>query len=358
MNDNVPSIIDTIGNTPLVRLSTVSDEVGAEVYAKIESFNPGLSTKDRAALFMIERAEDEGILKKGGTVVEASSGNTGLSLAMICAVKGYHCVIAIPSKSSSEKVNQLRALGARVIVCPSSVSKDDPRSYYEVAKRVASTTPNAVHLNQYQNQSNPFAHYFTTGKEIYEQTGGRITHFVATAGTGGTISGSSRYLKEQNPLIQTIGVDAEGSALKSLHETGEADPEDVHSYLLEGVGKSYIPDSLHMKYIDRFVKASDISSAKRARRLAKTEGIFAGFSSGAAIEGVYQLAPELKKDDFVVTLLPDHGSKYMSKIYNQEWLRENELSGKKYRPYYHYLLPSPIDKVKLRRLKKWIYLKS
>jgi len=352
------SVLDAIGNTPLVRLDTVSHEIGTEVYAKVESFNPGLSTKDRAALFMIERAEEEGRLKSGGTVVEASSGNTGLSLAMICAVKGYRCVIAIPSKSSQEKVEQLKALGAHVIVCPAKVSKDDPRSYYKVAERIAASTPNSVHLNQYQNQSNPFAHYVTTGKEIWEQTSGKITHFVATAGTGGTISGAARFLKEKNPLITVTGVDAEGSGLKGYHETGEINPDDIKSYLLEGVGKSYVPESMHMEYIDQFVKASDRASARRAKRLAKREAIFAGFSSGAALEGVYQIKNQLNSDDLVVVLLPDHGSKYMSKIYNQEWLRENKLAGKKYKPYYQTLLPTPIDKVKLRRLKKWIYSKS
>ncbi len=352
------SILETIGNTPLIRLDSVSLEVGAEVFAKIESFNPGLSTKDRAALFMVERAEDEGLLKPGGVVVEASSGNTGMSLAMICAVKGYQCVIAIPSKSSKEKVDQLRALGARVIVCPANVSKDDPRSYYEVARRIAGNTDNAVHLNQYQNQSNPFAHYATTGKEIYEQTEGKLTHFVATAGTGGTLSGTARYLKEKNQNIRTIGVDAEGSILKSYHETGEIDRDELKPYLLEGVGKSYIPGSMHMEYVDHFVQAGDRASARRAKRLARREAIFAGYSSGAAIEGVYQIADQLKKSDVVVTLLPDHGSKYMSKIYNQDWLRENRLAGKKYKPYYQTLLPTTIDRVKLRRLKKWIYLRS
>ncbi len=352
------SILDVIGNTPLIRLRSVSEDVGAEVYAKVEAFNPGLSTKDRAALFMIERAEEEGLIKAGGTVVEASSGNTGMSLAIICAVKGYKCVIAIPSKSSKEKVDQLQSLGARVIVCPAKVSKDDPRSYYKVAERIARTTPNSVHLNQYANPSNPFAHYVTTGPEIYEQTEKKITHFVATAGTGGTLSGTARYLKEQDPGIRTIGVDAEGSILKKYHETGSWAKSDVRSYLLEGVGKTYIPDSMHMEYVDRFVSASDKDSARQAKLLAKREAIFAGYSSGAAIQGVYAMADELTAESTVVVLLPDHGSKYMSKIYNQDWLRENRLAGKKYRPYYYYLLPSPIDRVKLRRLKKWIYSKS
>lgn len=317
----VDNILETVGNTPLIKMKSLSKMAGCTVLAKVESFNPGLSAKDRIAIEVLEQAETEGKIKPGGTIVESTSGNTGYSLAMACIVKGYKCVLAIPDKSSEEKINQLKAMGAQVIICPSNVKGDDPLSYYSQARTVAENLPNAFYVNQYFNRANFDAHYKTTGPEIWRQTAGLVTHYVATAGTGGTLSGVARYLREQNPDIRIIGVDADGSILTKYHESGEVDMNEAHPYLLEGVGKQMIPGNLDFDLIDRFVKVDDKNSAFRARQLAKREGIFAGYSSGAAIQAVFQLRRLWRPEHVVVVLLPDHGSKYMSKVYNDGWMQ-------------------------------------
>ena len=315
------NIMEAVGETPLVKLHTFSKLCGCTVLAKVEGLNPGLSAKDRIALEILEQAEAKGLIGPGGTIVESTSGNTGFALAMACIVKGYNCVLAIPDKSSEEKINQLRAMGAHVIVCPSNVSSDDPLSYYSQARTIAENTPNAFYVNQYFNTANVDAHYKHTGPEIWRQTGGLITHYVATVGTGGTISGVAKYLKEQNPEIKIVGVDAEGSILTKYHESGVVDMSESHSYLLEGVGKKMIPGNIDFDNIDRFVKVDDKNSAFRARQMAKREGIFAGYSSGAAVQGVLKLRRLWKPEHIVVVLLPDHGSKYMSKVYNDGWMQ-------------------------------------
>ncbi len=339
------SILDAIGETPMVRLRDLSRRTGCTVLAKVESMNPGLSTKDRIALEVIERAEREGKIKPGGTFVESTSGNTGFSLAMACIVKGYKCILAIPDKSAEEKIHQLRAMGARVIVCPSSVKPDDPLSYYSQARNLAERIPNAFYVNQYFNTANSDAHYKFTGPEIWRQTGGLVTHYVATCGTGGTLSGVARYLLEQNPEIRIIGVDAEGSILKKYHETGAVDMHEAHPYVLEGVGKNIIPGNVDFERIDRFVKVNDKDSAFRARQLAKREGIFAGYSSGAAVQALLQIRNSLRPEHVVVLLLPDHGSKYMSKIYNDGWMQKQGFirSLSKYTP--TYVIQKRIEKV-------------
>ena len=329
------NILETIGNTPLIKINNVLKGIRAQVYAKVEAFNPGLSAKDRIALFMIEDAENRGILKPGGTVIETTSGNTGFSLAMICAIKQYRCILCVPDKISDEKLNALRAIKAEVIVCPSNVKPDDPRSYYSKAKELHQQTPNSFYVNQYFNASNLEAHYATTGPELWEETQGRITHYVCCVGTGGTLSGTARYLKEKNPDIKVIGVDAYGSVLKKYHDTGVFDEKEVYPYKLEGVGKNIIPDNVDFDVIDDFVKVTDKSSAFRARQLAKREGIFVGYSSGAAMQGVFAIKDQLKEDDFVVVLFPDHGIKYLGKIYNNDWLEE---AGFLYGHNYKYML--------------------
>jgi cystathionine beta-synthase len=329
------NVLETIGNTPLIKINHVLKGIRAQVYAKVEAFNPGLSAKDRIALFMIEAAEKEDILKEGGTVIETTSGNTGFSLALICAIKQYRCILCVPDKISDEKLNALRAIKAEVVVCPSNVKPDDPRSYYSKAKEIHQATPNSFYVNQYFNASNLQAHYATTGPELWEETGGRITHYVCCVGTGGTLSGTARYLKEQNPNVHIIGVDAYGSVLKKFHETGEFDEKEVYPYKLEGVGKNIIPDNVDFSVIDKFVKVTDKASAFRARQLAKREGLFVGYSSGAAMQGVFSIKDELTEDDFVVVLFPDHGSKYLGKIYNNEWLEE---AGFLYGNNYKYML--------------------
>ena len=317
----VDSILDTIGNTPLIKLRTISELAGCTVLAKVESFNPGLSAKDRIAVEVIERAEKEGKIKPGGTFVESTSGNTGFSLAMACIVKGYKCVLAIPDKSSEEKINQLKAMGAQVIVCPSNVKGDDPLSYYSQARTVAEKLRNAFYVNQYFNEANIDAHYKSTGPEIWKQTAGLVTHYVATCGTGDTLPGTARYPKAQNPDIRVIGVDAEGSILTKYHESGQIDMTEAHPYMLEGVGKQMIPGNIDFDVVDRFVKVDDKNSAFRARQLAKREGIFAGYSSGAAIQAIFQLRRQWRPEHVVVVVLPDHGSKYMSKIFNDGWMQ-------------------------------------
>lgn len=339
------SILDTIGETPMVKLRDMSRKTGCTVLAKVEWMNPGLSAKDRIALEVIEQAEREGKIKPGGTIVESSSGNTGFSLAMACIVKGYKCIVTIPDKSAEEKIYQLRAMGARVIVCPSSVKPDDPMSYYEQAKSLAARIPNSFYVNQYFNKANADAHYKSTGPEIWKQTGGLITHYIATCGTGGTLSGTARYLLEQNEDIQIIGVDADGSILKKYHETGKVDMTQSHPYVLEGVGKNIIPSNVDFGRIDRFVKVTDKDSAFRARQLAKREGIFSGYSSGAAIQALLQIKSTLRPEHIVVVLLPDHGSKYMSKIYNDGWMQKQGFirSLSKYSP--SYVIQKRIEKV-------------
>jgi cystathionine beta-synthase len=281
-------------------------------------------TKDRIALHIIEQAENQGILKAGTTIIETTSGNTGFSIAMVSIIKGYECILAVSSKSSNDKIDMLKAMGAKVYVCPAHVSADDPRSYYNVAKKLHSEIADSVYINQYFNQLNVDAHYNTTGPEIWEQTKGEITHLVAASGTGGTISGTAKYLKEQNPKIKIIGVDAFGSVLKKFHETGVLDPKESYPYRIEGLGKNLIPTATDFDIIDKFEKVNDGDSAHRAREIALTEGIFAGYTSGAALQAVFQLASqgEFDKDSKVVVIFPDHGSRYMSKVYNDDWMKE------------------------------------
>lgn len=316
------NILDAIGNTPIVKINKVLKGIQSTVYAKLESLNPGHSAKDRIALFMIEKAERDGILRPGGTVIETTSGNTGFSLAMISVIKGYRCILCVPDKISNEKLNLLRALKAEVAVCPSNVKPEDPRSYYSRAKQIHKEIPNSYYVNQYFNEANTEAHYCTTGPEIWKQTEGKITHYIASCGTGGSLCGTAKYLKEQNPNIKIIGVDAYGSVLKKYHETGVLDEKEVYPYKLEGVGKNIIPDNVNFDIIDKFVKVDDKTSAFRARQLAKREGLLVGYSSGAAMQGVFKVKEELTPDDYVVVLFPDHGSRYLGKIFNNEWLEE------------------------------------
>jgi cystathionine beta-synthase len=316
------SILPLIGKTPLVQLHKIVSGFAGTFYAKLEAFNPGHSAKDRIALHIIEIAEEKGLLKPGDTIVETTSGNTGFSLAMISAVKGYKCILAVSSKSSPDKIDMLRAMGAVVHVCPAHVSPEDPRSYYEVAKTIHANTPNSIYINQYFNSLNAEAHYRSTGPEIWKDTAGEITHLVVCSGTGGTISGTAQYLKDQNPNIQIIGVDAYGSILKGYHETGEINPDDIFPYRIEGLGKNLIPTATDFSVIDRFIKVRDDQSAHMARLISKTEGIFAGYTCGAAMQAVKQLDEEgvFNVHSKVVVIFPDHGSKYMSKIYSDEWM--------------------------------------
>ena len=319
------SILDCIGNTPLVYLDRFSKSVGFKVFAKLEGANPGQSAKDRIALSMVDAMEADGKLRPGGTVIETTSGNTGFALAMICAVRGYRCILVTNDKISKAKLDALKALGAAVEICPSKVPAEDPRSYYEVAKTIHIKTKNSVYINQYFHPGNPDAHYHTTGPEIWKQTEGQISHYFAPVGTGGTISGTSRFLKEQNPLIQTIGIDAYGSVLTKYHETGEFDENEIYPYLLEGVGKNIIPSNVHFDLIDQMTKVGDRESALEARKLAKTEGILVGFSSGAVLAGIRLMANELPREAVVVAIMSDHGCKYFEKIFNDEWMEEKGL---------------------------------
>lgn len=318
------SIIDFIGNTPLIEINKITNHIPGNFYAKVEAFNPGHSTKDRIALHIIEEAERKGILKPGSTIVETTSGNTGFSVAMVSILKGYKCILSVSSKSSPDKIDMLRAMGAEVHVCPANVAADDPRSYYEVAKRIQKETPNSIYINQYFNEANIDAHYRSTGPEIWKQTKGKITHLVACSGTGGTISGVSRYLKEQNPDVKIIGIDAYGSVLKKYHETGEFDENEIYPYRIEGLGKNLIPTATDFSVIDQFEKVADDVSAHTARELATTEGLFVGYTSGAAVQGIKQLAErgEFDENSIVVAIFPDHGSRYMSKIFSNEWMEE------------------------------------
>ncbi len=316
------NILELIGNTPLVRLNKLTADSPGEFYAKLESCNPGHSSKDRIAHFIISEAERSGLLKPGSTVIETTSGNTGFSLAMVSIIKGYECILAVSSKSSRDKIDMLRSMGAKVYICPAHVSADDPRSYYQVARRLHEETQNSIYINQYFNDFNIEAHYRTTGPEIWEQTAGQITHLLACSGTGGTISGTARFLKEQNPDIRIIGVDAYGSVLKKYHETGEFDTDEIYPYRIEGLGKNLIPDATDFTVIDEFVKVTDEASAHMARELCRQEGIFAGYTSGAAVQALRQLqeAGEFDEKSRVVVIFPDHGSRYMSKIYSDKWM--------------------------------------
>lgn len=327
MNDSVnayQNILKLIGDTPLVRLNRIVENFEGNYYAKLEAFNPGHSNKDRIANHIIEEAEKSGLLKPGSTIIETTSGNTGFSLAMVSMIKGYNCILAVSSKSSRDKINMLSAMGAQVHVCPANVSADDSRSYYEVARRLHNETKDSLYINQYFNELNINAHYRTTGPEIWKQTNGKITHLIASSGTGGTISGSAKYLKEQNPSIKIIGVDAYGSVLKKYHETQEFDPNEIYPYRIEGLGKNLIPSATDFESIDRFVKVTDEDSAHTARKVTRSEGIFVGYTSGAAMQAVIQLSQQkyFSKGDEIVVMFPDHGSRYMSKIYSEEWMEQ------------------------------------
>jgi cystathionine beta-synthase len=316
------SILETIGNTPLIRLNNIIKDFPCTVLAKVEYFNPGNSIKDRMALKMLETAEQEGKIKPGGTIIEGTSGNTGLGLAMAAIIKGYKCIFATTDKQSKEKIDILKAVGAEVIVCPTNVDPEDPRSYYSVAKRLPKEIPNSFHMNQYDNLANRQAHYETTGPEIWEQTEGKITHFVVATGTGGTITGTAQYLKEKNPAIKIWAIDVFGSLLKKYHETGEVDMNQVHPYITEGIGEDFVPANYDMSLIDRFEQVTDKDGAVMTRRISREEGIFVGYSSGTAMQGLVQLKSELKKDDLVVVVFCDHGSRYVGKIYNDQWMME------------------------------------
>ena len=316
------NILETIGNTPLVKLNKIVKDVDALVLAKIETFNPGNSVKDRMALKMIEDAEKQGKLKPGGTIIEGTSGNTGMGLALAATLKGYKCIFVMADKQSKEKVDMLRAVGAEVVVCPTAVEPNDPRSYYSVSKRLSEETPNAWYVNQYDNPSNSLAHYESTGPEIWKQTEGKITHFVVGVGTGGTISGVGKYLKEKNPNIKIWGIDTYGSVFKKYHETGIFDENEIYPYVTEGIGEDILPKNVNFDIIDGFEKVTDKDAAIYTRKLAIDEGIFVGNSAGAAIKGLLQLKDNFTKDDVVVVLFHDHGSRYVGKMFNDEWMKK------------------------------------
>lgn len=316
------NILETIGNTPLVKLNKITKDIDALVLAKVETFNPGNSVKDRMAVKMIEDAEADGRLKPGGTIIEGTSGNTGMGLALGAIVKGYKLICVISDKQSKEKMDILRAVGAKVVVCPTDVEPSDPRSYYSVSKRLAEETPNSWYVNQYDNMSNTQAHYEQTGPEIWEQTEGKITHFVVGVGTGGTISGVAKYLKEKNPNIKIWGVDTYGSVFKKYHETGIFDENEIYTYITEGIGEDILPKNVNFSLIDSFTKVTDKDAAVYTRRLALEEGIFVGNSAGAAIKGVLQLKEHFKPEDVVVVLFHDSGSRYVGKMFNDDWMRE------------------------------------
>jgi len=318
------NVLELIGNTPMIKLNKITSKFKGNFYAKVEGFNPGHSTKDRIALYIIEEAEKKGILKPGDTIIETTSGNTGFSLAMVSIIKGYKCILAVSSKSSADKIDMLKTMGAKVYVCPAHVNADDPRSYYEVAKRLHSEVKGSVYINQYFNELNIDAHYKSTGPEIWEQTKGKITHLVACSGTGGTISGIARFLKDQSNDVKIIGIDAYGSVLKKYHETQEFDADEIYPYRIEGLGKNLIPTATDFESIDKFVKVTDEGSAHTARELAMREGLFVGYTSGAAVEGLKQLSKdgEFDENSIVVVIFPDHGSRYMSKIYSDNWMNQ------------------------------------
>jgi len=316
------NILETIGNTPLIRLNKVAKDIPATVLAKVDYFNPGNSIKDRMALKMVEVAEQEGKLKPGGTIIEGTSGNTGMGLALAACVKGYHCIFVTTDKQSKEKADILKAMGAEVIVCATNVLPTDPKSYYSVAKRLSQEIPNSMYMNQYDNLANRQAHYESTGPEIWQQTEGKITHLVCTAGTGGTITGTAMYLKEKNPNIQIWAIDAYGSLLTKYFRTGEIDMNEVHPYISEGFGEDFVPQNYDMQYIDHFEQVTDKDGAIMARKIAREEGLFCGYSAGSCLQGLMQLKSRLKKEDVVVCIFHDHGTRYIGKIYNDQWMME------------------------------------
>ena len=322
------NLLELVGNTPMVKIDKLTNSFPGTYLAKLEASNPGHSSKDRIALHIVETAEKKGILKPGDTIIETTSGNTGFSLAMVSLTKGYDCILAVSSKSSNDKIDMLKAMGAKVYVCPANVAADDPRSYYEVAKRLHNEIRGSIYINQYFNDLNAEAHYLTTGPEIWNQTDGKITHLIVCSGTGGTISGTAKFLKEKNPNIKIIGVDAYGSVLKKYHETGEFDEKEIYPYRIEGLGKNLIPTVTNFDIIDKFIKVSDEDSAHTAREIVKTEGIFVGYTSGAAFQAVKQLnmLTEFKKSDYIVVIFPDHGSRYLSKIYSDKWMENQGFS--------------------------------
>ncbi|MDQ2657563.1 MAG: pyridoxal-phosphate dependent enzyme [Bacteroidota bacterium] len=318
------SIIETIGNTPMVKLNKLFKGIPGTYLAKVEYFNPGNSTKDRMALKMVEDAEKSGELKPGGTIIEGTSGNTGMGLALTAIAKGYKCIFTMADKQSQEKINILRAVGAEVIVCPTNVAPEDPRSYYSIARKLNKEIPNSIYPNQYDNISNSKAHYETTGPEIWKQTSGKITHYVATVGTGGSMCGTARFLKEQNPSVITVGIDTYGSVFKKYKETGIFDENEIYPYMTEGFGEDILPKNVDFDVIDLFIKVTDKDGAIMARKLSREEGLFVGWSSGSAVHGAIEYAREhMKKDDTMVMLLPDHGTRYLAKVYNDQWMQDH-----------------------------------
>lgn len=320
------NILETIGNTPIVKLNHVAANIKGTVLVKVEYFNPGQSVKDRMAVKMLEDAERAGKIKPGGTIIESTSGNTGMGLALAAAVKGYRCIFTMADKQSKEKIDILRAVGAEVIVCPTNVEAEDPRSYYSTARRLEQEIPNSIWMNQYDNMSNTAAHIESTGPEIWAQTEGKITHFAAGMGTCGTICGVSQYLKGKNPDIKTIGMDTYGSVFKKLHETGTFDTNEIYPYLTEGIGEDIVPANCNMSVIDKIIKVTDKDAALMARKLSRTEGLFVGWSCGSAVHGALEYAKEhLKKDDVMVIILPDHGTRYLGKVFNDAWMKDHSF---------------------------------
>lgn len=318
------SLIEAIGNTPLVKLNSVNKGVKGTILVKVEYFNPGNSMKDRMALKMIEDAEKAGVLKPGGTIIEGTSGNTGMGLALVAIAKGYKCIFTLSDKQSQEKINILRAMGAEVIVCPTNVAPEDPRSYYSVAKKLNKDIPNSFYPNQYDNLSNTAAHYETTGPEIWEQTEGKVTHFAAGVGTGGSMCGTAKFLKEQNSDIITVGIDSYGSVFKKYKETGQFDENEIYPYMTEGIGEDILPKNVDFSLIDSFIKVTDKDAAIMTRRLAREEGLFVGWSCGSAVYGALEYAKEhMKEDDMMVIILPDHGTRYLAKVYNDNWMKDH-----------------------------------
>ena len=315
------NILETIGHTPMVRINNITKDIPATVLAKVETFNPGNSIKDRMALKMIEVAERDGKLKPGATIIEGTSGNTGMGLAIAAIMKGYKCIFTTTDKQSKEKVDALKAFGAEVIVCPTDVDPEDPRSYYSVSSRLEKEVPNSWKPNQYDNPANAIAHYESTGPEIWEQTDGKITHLIVGVGTGGTISGTGRYLKEQNPNIQILGIDTYGSVFKKYKETGIFDKDEIYSYVTEGIGEDFLPENVDFNVIDHFEKVTDEDAAKMTRRIPKEEGIFAGNSAGSAMAGLMQMKDRFKEGDVVVVIFHDHGTRYLGKMFNDEWMK-------------------------------------
>ena len=316
------NILETIGNTPLIKINNITKDLPCTVLAKVEYFNPGNSIKDRMAVKMVEMAEQEGKLKPGGTIIEGTSGNTGMGLALAAIVKGYKCIFTTTDKQSKEKADILKAVGAEVIVCPTNVDPEDPKSYYSVSKRLATEVPNSWYVNQYDNLANRLAHYEQTGPEIWEQTEGKVTHLIVATGTGGTICGTGKFLKEKNPAIKVWAIDSYGSLLTKYYNTGEIDMKEVHPYITEGIGEDFVPENYDMSIIDKFEKVTDKDGAVMARRIAKEEGIFIGYSAGSALQGLIQLKHELKKEDVAVVIFHDHGSRYVGKVYNDQWMME------------------------------------